>query len=115
MFDKLKSTDAPHHPLPASEKARHNEIPETIERERDLGDDDGRPNEDSARRRARARPEAAGRVLVAAGLPRAMIPIRRVAAGKLTRHRVLAREPEEMRRPAAVDRRKDCRSSDVRC
>lgn len=33
--------NTPHHPLPASEKARHDEIPETIEREKDLGDDDG--------------------------------------------------------------------------
>lgn len=30
----------PRHPLPASGEARHNEIPETFEREKGKGDDD---------------------------------------------------------------------------
>jgi len=30
----------PHHPLPRSDKARHDRIPESIEDERPLGDDD---------------------------------------------------------------------------
>jgi hypothetical protein len=32
--------DRSHHPLPASDKARRGEIPETMERERDFGDND---------------------------------------------------------------------------
>lgn len=32
--------EAPHHPLPADEKARRDEIPETTEREKGYGEDD---------------------------------------------------------------------------
>lgn len=42
-----------HHPLPASEKARRNEIPESLEREKGYGDDAGegiRPDEPDADR-----------------------------------------------------------------
>jgi hypothetical protein len=39
MTDKLNPANVSHHPLPASNKARQDEIPETIERERDQGDD----------------------------------------------------------------------------
>jgi hypothetical protein len=34
----MTQDSAQHHPLPASEKARHDEIPGTIEREREQGD-----------------------------------------------------------------------------
>ena len=34
------SHDKPHHPLPKDDRARHDLIPETVEEERDLGDDD---------------------------------------------------------------------------
>ncbi len=34
------TADRLHHPLPASDDARHDRIPETIERERPRGDDD---------------------------------------------------------------------------
>ena len=34
------TADKPHHPLPAADKARHEEIPESIENERPRGDDD---------------------------------------------------------------------------
>jgi len=38
--DRATTPEKPHQPLPNSGKARHDLIPEHVERERNLGDDD---------------------------------------------------------------------------
>jgi hypothetical protein len=43
MTDTTRDTDAPRHPLPRSEEARHDQIPEHLEREKGLGDDSAAP------------------------------------------------------------------------
>jgi hypothetical protein len=43
MADTTRDTDVSRHPLPRSEEARHDEIPEHLEREKGLGDDSEAP------------------------------------------------------------------------
>lgn len=52
-----KKSNAEHHPLPQDDRARHDLIPESIERDRDFGDDAAENPEDNLHRREYKNPD----------------------------------------------------------